>query len=146
MDLIVTFAESQLVRQTPEVVRKYQAATIRFKKKLGRHIRLASSLFQFGEVGPGIFPETEAHATRMTTPARHPVGIGQDRGGIPYGAGRILASCNHLNGRTKLNVDMTQYAVGYTHSLSKRTTLFTSYGHIDRNHANRMDLGIRHMF
>jgi predicted porin len=65
---------------------------------------------------------------------------------VPVGSGRILASYNHLNDRTKVNADMTQYAIGYTHNLSKRTTLFTSYGHIDRNHANRMDMGIRHMF
>ncbi len=65
---------------------------------------------------------------------------------VPAGGGRILASFNRLNDHTALNADMKQYAVGYTYDLSRRTTLFTSYGHIDRNHANRADFGIRHMF
>jgi predicted porin len=65
---------------------------------------------------------------------------------IPAGGGRILASYNRLNDHTSVNADMKQYAVGYTYDLSKRTTLFTSYGHIDRNDADRMDFGIRHKF
>jgi predicted porin len=65
---------------------------------------------------------------------------------VPAGGGRILASFNRLNDHTAVNADMKQYAIGYTYNLSKRTTLFTSYGHIDRNHADRMDMGIRHMF
>lgn len=66
---------------------------------------------------------------------------------VPVGGnGRVLASFNRLDDHTALNVDVKQYAIGYTHNLSKRTTLFTSYGHIDRNHANRLDTGIRHMF
>lgn len=65
---------------------------------------------------------------------------------VPAGGGRILASFNRLNDRTAVNADMKQYALGYTYDLSKRTTLFTSYGHIDRNHADRADFGIRHKF
>jgi predicted porin len=65
---------------------------------------------------------------------------------IPAGGGRILASYNRLNDHTALNADMAQAAIGYAYDLSKRTALFTSYGHIDRNHAKRMDLGIRHQF
>ena len=65
---------------------------------------------------------------------------------VPFAGGRILASYNRLNDRTAANADMRQYAVGYTYDLSKRTTLFTSYGHSSRNDANRMDFGIRHKF
>jgi predicted porin len=65
---------------------------------------------------------------------------------IPAGGGRILASYNRLNDRSARNADTAQYAIGYTYPLSKRTSLFTSIGHIDPNNANRVDLGIRHMF
>lgn len=65
---------------------------------------------------------------------------------VPVGAGRILASYNRLNDRTAANIDMTQYAIGYTHNLSKRTTLYTSYGHVSLNDANRFNAGIRHKF
>ena len=65
---------------------------------------------------------------------------------VPVGAGRILASYNRLNDRTPANADMRQYAMGYTYSLSKRTTLYTSYGHVSLNDANRFNLGIRHKF
>jgi predicted porin len=65
---------------------------------------------------------------------------------VPVGAGRILASYNRLNDRTPTNADMKQYAVGYTYDMSKRTTLYTSYGHISLNDANRFNVGIRHKF
>ena len=65
---------------------------------------------------------------------------------IPAGGGRILASYNRLNDRSARNVDTAQYALGYTYALSKRTALFTSISHIDPNHANRADWGIRHIF
>jgi predicted porin len=66
---------------------------------------------------------------------------------VPVGAaGRVLASVNRLDDHTALNADMKKYAIGYTHNLSKRTTLFTSYGYTNRDRANRMDFGIRHMF
>lgn len=66
---------------------------------------------------------------------------------VPVSAsGRVLASFNRLDDHTAVNADMKQFAIGYTHDLSKRTTLFTSYGRIDRNHANRADFGIRHKF
>jgi len=66
---------------------------------------------------------------------------------VPVGAsGRVLASVNRLDDHTARNADMRKYAIGYTHNLSKRTTLFTSYGYTDRDSASRMDFGIRHMF
>lgn len=65
---------------------------------------------------------------------------------VPLAGGRILASYNRLNDHTVANADLRQYAVGYTYSLSKRTTLFTSYGHSFSTNGHRMDLGIRHMF
>jgi predicted porin len=65
---------------------------------------------------------------------------------VPVGAGRILASYNRYDDRTAANADMTQTAVGYTYDMSKRTTLYTSLGHINLNDANRFNVGIRHKF
>lgn len=65
---------------------------------------------------------------------------------IPARGGRILASYNRRNDRMLANLDMTQYAIGYTYDLSKRTTLFTSYGHVNLASVNRCDFGIRHKF
>ncbi|CAN7419733.1 porin [Pseudoduganella sp. LjRoot289] len=65
---------------------------------------------------------------------------------VPVGAGRVLASYNRRNDRMRANVDMSQFAVGYTYDLSKRTSLYTSYGHVNLNDANRVDFGIRHKF
>lgn len=65
---------------------------------------------------------------------------------VPVGDGRILASYNHYNDKTVANADSTQIAVGYTYGLSKRTTLYTSYGHINLKDVNKFGLGIRHRF
>jgi predicted porin len=65
---------------------------------------------------------------------------------VPVGAGRVLASYNRLNDHTPANVDMKQYAIGYTYDLSKRTTLYTSYGHVNVSDASRFNVGIRHKF
>ncbi len=65
---------------------------------------------------------------------------------VPVGAGRILASYNRLDDDTAANVDRKQYAVAYAHDLSKRTTLYTSYGHVNVDNANRFNVGIRHKF
>lgn len=65
---------------------------------------------------------------------------------VPVGEGRILASYNRYNDKTAANADSSQIAVGYTYALSKRTTLYTSYGHINVNDVNKFGLGIRHKF
>lgn len=65
---------------------------------------------------------------------------------VPLGAGRVLASYNRRNDHMLANVDMKQYAIGYTYDMSKRTTLFTSCAHASLASANRCDLGIRHKF
>jgi predicted porin len=62
------------------------------------------------------------------------------------GRGTILASYNYLNDRSPANADMKQAAIGYKYELSKRTTLYTSYGHINVNDAYRVMVGIRHRF
>jgi predicted porin len=51
---------------------------------------------------------------------------------VPVGAGSIMASYgnakNTLGGTT--NATAKQYAIGYTYSLSKQTSLYTSYAHL----------------
>ena len=53
---------------------------------------------------------------------------------VPYGAGRFMASYIDKDDRTAANNDARQYALGYIHSLSKRTSLYTSVARI-RNKA-----------
>ncbi|MDB5962093.1 MAG: porin [Massilia sp.] len=49
---------------------------------------------------------------------------------VPVGQGTILASVINKNDKTSFDQDATQLAVGYTYALSKRSTLYTSYGKI----------------
>lgn len=49
---------------------------------------------------------------------------------LPIGRGTILASVIAKDDKTAFDQDATQYALGYTYALSKRTTLYTSYGKI----------------
>jgi len=49
---------------------------------------------------------------------------------VPLGQSTILASIINKNDKTGFDQDATQYAVGYTYAMSKRTTLYTSYGKI----------------
>ena len=65
---------------------------------------------------------------------------------VPLGAGKILLSYIRQDDRSAANIDSSQYALGYTHALSKRTTLYTSYGYVNTNSATTVNAGIRHTF
>lgn len=80
---------------------------------------------------------------------------------VPFMGGRIIFSAIHKDDRGLPNQDATMLALGYSYALSKRTDLYTAYGHIDnRNGAgytvnsaidigsgNRaFNLGMRHLF
>jgi predicted porin len=55
---------------------------------------------------------------------------------MPFGAGKMLASHIRHDDKTSASKDAKQWAIGYIHSLSKRTDLYTSYAHIsNRNRA-----------
>lgn len=80
---------------------------------------------------------------------------------VPFGQGTLIASVINKNDKTSFNQDATQMAVGYTYALSKRSTLYTSYGKI-KNRRNAgytvgngtdvgsgdqaYNLGVRHSF
>ena len=79
----------------------------------------------------------------------------------PFGANVLMASFIRKDDRTAFNQDADQWAIGLSHSLSKRTSLYTSYGKIrNKNGAgytvgNNSDVGsgdaaynagIRHTF
>lgn len=49
---------------------------------------------------------------------------------VPVGQGTFIASVINKNDKTSFDQDATQMAVGYTYALSKRSTLYTSYGKI----------------
>ncbi|MES2019071.1 MAG: porin [Pseudomonadota bacterium] len=80
---------------------------------------------------------------------------------IPWGSNAILASYIRKDDRTAFNQDASQWALGLTHSLSKRTSVYTTYAKISNRHGagytvgNNTDVGsgdsafnagIRHTF
>lgn len=52
---------------------------------------------------------------------------------VPVGAGSLLASYIRKDDRTAANSDADQWALGYTHSLSRRTNLYTSFARISND-------------
>ena len=65
----------------------------------------------------------------------------------PVGAaGSVLASYNRRDDKTAANADANQVALGYTHSLSKRTNLYTSFARVNVNGVRNFNVGIRHKF
>lgn len=49
---------------------------------------------------------------------------------VPIGAGAVLASFIRKDDRTGFNADADQWALGYTHALSRRTNFYTSIARI----------------
>jgi predicted porin len=49
---------------------------------------------------------------------------------VPFGVGTLLASIVHKDDKTAFNQDATQYGLGFTYPLSKRTDLYTSIAYI----------------
>lgn len=80
---------------------------------------------------------------------------------LPLGAGKLLLSYIRKDDRAAANRDATQWALGYTYALSKRTDIYTAYARIrNRNGATftvgnntepgsgdrAFNLGLRHSF
>lgn len=77
---------------------------------------------------------------------------------VPLGAGTVLASYIRNDARDIDEGKSDQYAVGYTHPLSKRTNLYTSYSYTKNDDAVRVNafapgesghifnVGVRHQF
>ncbi|HEX9171414.1 MAG TPA: porin [Telluria sp.] len=80
---------------------------------------------------------------------------------VPFGANTLLASYIRKDDRTGFNQDADQWAVGYTHALSKRTLAYTSYGKISNDNGagytvgnntdagsgdSAFNVGVRHTF
>lgn len=73
-------------------------------------------------------------------------------------AGTVMTSFAKKNNRAVANADAKQWAIGYSHALSKRTNLYTSYGRLTNdagstlrvpvagNTASEFNVGIRHFF
>ena len=49
---------------------------------------------------------------------------------VPLGEGTVIASVLNKNDKTSFDQDATQVAVGYVYALSKRSSIYTSYGKI----------------
>ncbi|OWW18872.1 porin [Noviherbaspirillum denitrificans] len=49
---------------------------------------------------------------------------------VPVGAGAVLASFTRKDDRSGLNAGADQWALGYTHALSRRTNVYTSFARI----------------
>ena len=67
----------------------------------------------------------------------------------PVGAGKLLASWVRNDLRSGNATDADQYALGYTHGLSKRTDLYTSFARTNVDvgaDVNVFNVGMRHKF
>jgi predicted porin len=60
---------------------------------------------------------------------------------VPFGPHALLASYVRRNDRLIAANDARQIAVGYTHALSKRTTLYTAYARIHNSNTGRYVVG-----
>jgi predicted porin len=59
----------------------------------------------------------------------------------PFGASTFLASYIRKNDRSALDRSANQWALGYTYAMSKRTNLYTSYGHITNHNGATYTVG-----
>lgn len=76
----------------------------------------------------------------------------------PVGAGKVLASFTRVKDDDNSEDKFNEYAVGYVHSMSKRTSLYATYARVsngddsgrwaavDGDSANRLALGVKHAF
>lgn len=82
-------------------------------------------------------------------------------GTVRLGPGKFIASAIYHQDDSAADRDARQYAVGYLYSLSKRTDLYTAYGHVNNRNgatfkignatdsgsgATGVNLGMRHVF
>jgi predicted porin len=80
---------------------------------------------------------------------------------VPFGPGNVIGTYMRKDDRTALDQDARSWGVGYLYSLSKRSTIYTTYGHVVNKNgagytvANNSDagtgdrafaLGVRHTF
>jgi predicted porin len=80
---------------------------------------------------------------------------------VPFGPGTILASYIRKDDKSPVNADAHQWAVGYTHALSKRTNLYASFAHMSNKNGSvftvgnasdpgtgdkAFNIGVRHLF
>ncbi len=77
---------------------------------------------------------------------------------VPFGAHAVFADYTHKDNKLIDNADASQYAVGYTYSLSKRTNLYTAYTYVKNQDNSMIDtevagnavgtfqVGMRHSF
>jgi predicted porin len=106
---------------------------------------------QLGTIGKRLGLLTDAQATALASDETlktrdYMLGVS-----APVGAGSVLASFQRKDDKdSSLEYDL--FAVGYEHNLSKRTNLYTSYGHgqvsatgVDEKE-NKFNVGIRHKF
>jgi len=125
---------------------------------------VAKAFFMYGR-NKGLNSVAYPNATAYTTTA---VPASQDsRDGlvgvqVPVpGAGKVIASFIYKDDRESFNRDAKQWAIGYTHDISKRTTGYVSYARIDnKNNASytvggntevgtgdtAFNVGVRHSF
>ena len=60
---------------------------------------------------------------------------------VPFGASRVYASFIKHDDRTAAARDASQWAIGYTYNLSKRTDLYAAYAHISNKNGATFKVG-----
>lgn len=60
---------------------------------------------------------------------------------VPFGQSTFMASYIRKDDKTALNQDASQFGIGYTYAMSKRTTLYTSYAAINNKNGAGYTVG-----
>ncbi|GAB3551967.1 porin [Noviherbaspirillum agri] len=110
--------------------------------------------FDFGVAkAHAAFAESKAEAAAELDNRNYMIGVS-----APVGAGTVMASYNRNDVRDIDDGVTNQYAVGYSHPLSKRTNLYTSFGYTKNDDNVRLNafangessrlfnVGVRHTF
>ena len=98
---------------------------------------LIGATYNFGPVTLAAAYETEKSDTSALNNRDYLLGVT-----VPVGpAGAFLASYTRKDDRLVTNTGGKQFGIGYTHSLSKRTNLYTSYARLTNDAGGRNVVG-----
>lgn len=135
-----TAASVNYTRGPLNIVASYDEQTILSSGKAAVHATVGGSydfrvlkLFAgFESIKDAAPVEASNHDARLGTVGMH----------VPVtGTGKVVASITHRDDRSAARQDATQWAAGWFESLSKRTTLYTTYGQIQNKNGGTFGIG-----
>ncbi|HEX4511859.1 MAG TPA: porin, partial [Burkholderiaceae bacterium] len=123
----------------------YAAATVYDLNANGGGDPTARKTWQAG--GTYDFGVVKLHAMVQGTESSQSLATKFDRlnlmGGVtvPLAGGNLLASYIHSNDKETADQDATQIGIGYMYPLSKRTSIYTAFAHINRQNGATFTVG-----